>query len=190
MRFNELIKQGFVPLVNYAFKRSQPTNVKMAMRRNLTGYRESVRNYKRILEANEFALNNGGGWLAGLNKAILMVPPDRSQLPCVFDNRDSEADPDESAVSFTRTFATIKPRFVYLLTDGEFHKIGFTTGKPSTRLAALQTGSSRELKLVCEFKGDKEDEARLHELFSPKNVRGEWFDLSREDVEQIRQLFA
>lgn len=70
---------------------------------------------------------------------------------------------------------------VYFISDGEFVKIGKTTGSPECRLASLQTGNPRELTIVgIAFLGTEKGtvlEYWLHGLLKKYRVRGEWFSL-------------
>lgn len=77
--------------------------------------------------------------------------------------------------------------FIYLISDGEFTKIGFTDKKTSIRLGSLQTGNARELKLVGEYatKNRFAEEKRLHNIFKSQHIRGEWFSLTNSDIKMI-----
>lgn len=70
-------------------------------------------------------------------------------------------------------------RMTYLLTDGEFFKIG-TTLAPAERFGKVQLGNAREIVVVAMAIGDREKE--LHDLFDHLRVRGEWFKIDREIV--------
>lgn len=78
-----------------------------------------------------------------------------------------------------------KKGFVYLITDGELFKIGYSANHPSTRLAQCQTGNPNSLSLVGFVNGDLETEKELHRRFAANRVRGEWFSLSATDVKSI-----
>lgn len=54
-------------------------------------------------------------------------------------------------------------------------KIGFTTGDPNKRLAALQSGSPTRLGIYCAIPGSKATEKLFHDTFSPLRLHGEWF---------------
>lgn len=59
-------------------------------------------------------------------------------------------------------------------------KIGYSVD-PRARVAELQTGNPRKLRLLGFIKGTIEDEARLHQRFIKDNVNvGEWFRPSDE----------
>lgn len=55
---------------------------------------------------------------------------------------------------------------IYIISDGEHHKIGYTAGDPKDRLQMLQVGSSRALVLVTTLPGEMPDEKRLHTRFA------------------------
>lgn len=65
---------------------------------------------------------------------------------------------------------------VYLISDGEYTKVGFSTD-PEKRLKQLQTAHPKKLKLVGLFEADREVETLLHEELTDHHVRGEWYDL-------------
>lgn len=68
--------------------------------------------------------------------------------------------------------------YVYIIQDGQFFKIGSTKNNPHKRLAELQTGNPRELRMhywarLSNYKGW---EIHLHERLSEfGHIRGEWF---------------
>lgn len=64
--------------------------------------------------------------------------------------------------------------YVYLISDGTAVKVGYSV-KPEARVRELQTGSSRELRLLGKFAGSEQDEARLHQEFFEDNLILEWF---------------
>lgn len=80
-------------------------------------------------------------------------------------------------------------RKLYLISDGEFVKIGVSSD-PEYRKSILQIGSSRELSLLASFSGAEKEEKELHKKFAEKHERGEWFKLSSEDVLFIFGFFA
>lgn len=72
---------------------------------------------------------------------------------------------------------------IYVISDGEHYKIGYTAGEPRERLKTLQTGNPRRLSLVGTFFGDRAVEAALHARFSTIRVVGEWFALTVADFD-------
>lgn len=75
-------------------------------------------------------------------------------------------------------------RRVYLISNGLHIKIGVSID-PRSRMEALQTGSSLPLVLVQDMEGGFDLEARLHARYKDQRVRGEWFALDPQDVEEI-----
>ena len=74
--------------------------------------------------------------------------------------------------------------FTYAIADGDgLIKIGIACDVEA-RLAILQTGNARELRVVGVMDGNHENQ--LHERFASYRVRGEWF----KDVDEIRAAFA
>jgi superfamily I DNA/RNA helicase len=65
-------------------------------------------------------------------------------------------------------------------------KIGFTRRRVRERLAEGQTFAAGQLTLLVETFGSIEDETRLHRLFAPYRIRGEWF----EYAPAIRELVS
>lgn len=74
---------------------------------------------------------------------------------------------------------------IYLLTDGELFKIGYSSDHPSGRLRSCQTGNARELSIVASIRGPQSVEKTIHRMFAAKRVRGEWFALSDSDIDTI-----
>jgi hypothetical protein len=74
---------------------------------------------------------------------------------------------------------------IYLIGDGKYVKIGYTSGDVSKRLSNLQVGSVAELTVLSQFPGERDDEARLHAEFSDRRVAGEWFILTPDEVAGI-----
>lgn len=61
----------------------------------------------------------------------------------------------------------------------EYVKVGFSTN-PQARVAELQTGNPRPLKLISMKEGTLEDEAALHAKYIKENVLQEWFRPTKE----------
>ena len=71
-----------------------------------------------------------------------------------------------------------------------FHKIGISN-KPEYREKTLQS-EKPTIELVCHKlfptrKISESIEKALHESFKDKRLRGEWFDLSEEDISNIKK---
>jgi DNA-binding XRE family transcriptional regulator len=63
---------------------------------------------------------------------------------------------------------------VYFIRQGEFIKIGFTES-PLKRLSQLQTANPTNLEVLLIIDGERDLEAKYHELFKDHAHRGEWF---------------
>jgi len=75
----------------------------------------------------------------------------------------------------------LKGECVYFITDGQAVKIGKTKYHPCSRLAQLQTGNPRELKLITVAYTNPqiygmEIESFFHSVFRDHRIRGEWYD--------------
>lgn len=80
-------------------------------------------------------------------------------------------------------------RRVYVITDGEFIKIG-SAKYVFARLDNLQVGSPRQLNLMLNLPGGARHERELHEWFGADKVRrkGEWFNPSIELTNYIASV--
>jgi len=88
-----------------------------------------------------------------------------------------------------------KETWVYLIKDNftGYHKIGFSRD-PLTRLRNLSKEPtllpvSLEFSLIQAWWGNTEDERFLHKQFTNQRKRGEWFDLTDEDIANIHTYF-
>ena len=79
---------------------------------------------------------------------------------------------------------------VYLMKNARngYIKIGFTKNKPEFREKTFQS-EEPEVELIKDWKGTMLDEEKLHEKFTDKRLRGEWFDLNADDIKQIEEYF-
>lgn len=70
-------------------------------------------------------------------------------------------------------------------------KIGFTSGKASDRLVAIQIGNPSTLEVLWAEAGDRALEGKLHVTFRPFSLRGEWFDFRGLDpVGEVQTAIA
>lgn len=79
-----------------------------------------------------------------------------------------------------------KPQFLYVITDGEFLKIGISNA-PKERLRALQHGNVKELRCIYVVQYEIEAaiiEQYLHSKLEDYNIRGEWFYTSLARVKE------
>lgn len=79
---------------------------------------------------------------------------------------------------------------VYLMTDGEFHKIGRTGGDVQKRLSTIQSGNAREITLLetspyLTYRESIHLEKVLHTNWGKKRVRGEWFKLNKTNLADV-----
>lgn len=77
---------------------------------------------------------------------------------------------------------------VYVIKNVNYYKIGFASNL-NDRLNTLQTSTPFTLRVVvfipCSINKAAQLESKLHQLFSDKNKRGEWFNLSHIDIKRI-----
>jgi len=80
--------------------------------------------------------------------------------------------------------------FVYLMTDSAngLTKIGFSKN-PKVRERTLQS-EKPSTALLDYWPGNSEKEKTLHGIFAGKRIRGEWFNLSQDDIAFISNFFA
>lgn len=90
---------------------------------------------------------------------------------------------------------TREPCYVYLMKDttNGFHKIGISN-KPEYRERTLQS-EKPTIDLICAKKYPsrliaESIESALHKAYGEKRLRGEWFDLSQKDVNDIIQSLS
>ena len=78
--------------------------------------------------------------------------------------------------------------FVYVMQNRRngFFKIGFSK-KPSFREKTLQS-EEPEVEMIFAYKGTIELEKKIHDKYSRKRIRGEWFSLNEEDLESIKLM--
>lgn len=78
---------------------------------------------------------------------------------------------------------------IYVIKAGEFYKIGYTSGrKLEPRMSSMQTSNPYTLEAIGLWRGTESDEAALHAYYAHRRVRGEWFALTVDDVERIREI--
>lgn len=77
---------------------------------------------------------------------------------------------------------------VYLITDGEFVKIG-VAGNVNTRMHDLQIGNPKKLCIILyeKIKNAYKIEKLLHEKYKDKRMVGEWFDIL-DEVKEIKSI--
>ena len=81
--------------------------------------------------------------------------------------------------------------FIYAIgTTESRQKIGYS-GNPEERLKTLQTGNPETLHLHYQFEIDEEIaekyERFIHREYNHKRVKGEWFNMTPEEVKALLQ---
>lgn len=69
---------------------------------------------------------------------------------------------------------------IYFISDGEFLKIGITSGRVKNRIVALQTGNPKKLSIISSVSINDELSALkieriIHSIFKEHRASGEWF---------------
>lgn len=79
--------------------------------------------------------------------------------------------------------------YIYIIQYGadDIYKIGISKNDPYNRLSCMQTGTPTELILIGTYfvKHYRKEEYILHEYLKPKAVRGEWFKLSKSELNDL-----
>lgn len=78
--------------------------------------------------------------------------------------------------------------YVYIITEGEGrYKIGYTKKSVESRIKSLQTGNPNQLSLVKyhEVYMPSRIETMLHNYYKDCLVKGEWYDLSSDQIEEF-----
>lgn len=65
--------------------------------------------------------------------------------------------------------------FISDMSDDGPIKVGMTKGNPFARMAELQTGNPRRLRILGVMRGDADLERLFHRLFARGRLSGEWF---------------
>ena len=85
-------------------------------------------------------------------------------------------------------FEKKKSGFVYLMLEDAFGyvKIGISYN-PHSRLSSLQTACPQNITLLGTLKTNdaRRVETDLHERYADKHHRGEWFNLSNDDIKEL-----
>ena len=76
--------------------------------------------------------------------------------------------------------------FIYIVECGKYYKIGITLDIKN-RMGSIQTDNPHKLRLIfCQKTIEYQNlEAYCHNRFKDKRIRGEWFELTIEDVKEI-----
>jgi hypothetical protein len=78
---------------------------------------------------------------------------------------------------------------IYLMIDNNtgYYKIG-RSKNPKIRESTLQS-EKPTIQMIFNIEGKVHDEKALHDMYSDKRIRGEWFDLNGSDIIQIKKYF-
>ena len=78
---------------------------------------------------------------------------------------------------------------VYLvgIPEDNLYKIGWTKGEIDKRIAPLQTGNPKKIEVIHLFESDHHVklESWVHRQYMGKRMEGEWFELTKEDVDNF-----
>lgn len=122
------------------------------------------------LQADRDLIRHGEYWL--LTYALTVEGTEAVQLP-----------PNQTPV---------KPGYVYVLKGPQgYYKIGKTVS-PDNRIATfgIELPFDVEYELVVKVEDYHSAERRLHERYANKRVRGEWFALTKEDLQEMRGIYG
>lgn len=69
------------------------------------------------------------------------------------------------------------------------YKIGYTRREISMRIKEFKTGNASEFYIVDSYqsKWGSKIEAQLHKHLRTKKISGEWFNLSKEDIDHFKE---
>lgn len=82
---------------------------------------------------------------------------------------------------------------VYFISDGTYIKIGISMNLRN-RFSELQTSNANKLKALCVMPCKNRQqmqkyESILHKRFADKNIRGEWFLITPEDIKDFKSEY-
>jgi hypothetical protein len=81
----------------------------------------------------------------------------------------------------------MKDTYIYLVSDGEFIKVGISTNV-GRRIKQLQTGNGKRLYLLGYYKGSIAEESFIHHHFKRLNL--EWMYATEELIEYANSHFT
>lgn len=81
--------------------------------------------------------------------------------------------------------------WVYFIKGNNLYKIGVTCGNPNYRFNSIRTMSPIEILPVYLIPTNKpyELESELHKKFKDKRKQGEWFELSSDDIQIVKDNY-
>ena len=101
---------------------------------------------------------------------------------------DNDRNTFEKKVAKKRTRRPKEHRVYFIhMENSSLFKIGFTACNVNSRLKALQTGCPYRLSIyetvTCTTPAVLEK--HLHECFSPRHVRGEWYNMTKTEIDDL-----
>lgn len=95
---------------------------------------------------------------------------------------------DDSELATVTNAEISRLGFVYVMQNRRngLFKIGFSKN-PSFREKTLQS-EEPEVEMIFAYKGSIEIEKKIHDRYSKKRIRGEWFSLREEDLASIELM--
>jgi len=79
---------------------------------------------------------------------------------------------------------------VYFINSESNHvKIGWTEDCIYKRLQVLQSSNPEHLEILYLIEGSQKQEKELHIHFKDKKIRGEWFNITKKEIEEILCAF-
>jgi hypothetical protein len=78
------------------------------------------------------------------------------------------------------------------INSATLYKIGSTRRRLDARIKELQTGCPDELMLVHSISTTHPEklEKEIHSRYAHKRLKGEWFELEKEDLELIKDIYG
>ena len=97
----------------------------------------------------------------------------------------------QSRIDYNNYIKRQKPKketYIYLMIDHNtgYYKIG-RSKNPKFREKTLQS-EKPTIEMIHKFKANSSKESDLHKKYADKRIRGEWFNLSKEDVNYIKSI--
>jgi hypothetical protein len=94
---------------------------------------------------------------------------------------------DEEEIARPQSTRRQRSGFVYLMHNRRngYFKIGFTSRTPEFRESTLQA-EDPDIEVLASVEGTTDDEVALHHRFRDFRLRGEWFELPKSVVKDLR----
>ena len=115
-----------------------------------------------------------------LNYNLQMTNQNFEQSVYVKNLKEIETLPEKGSNNFTKVYVMIDKNTGY-------YKIG-RSKNPRIREKTLQS-EKPTIEILHVYDAKVKNEKELHDLFSTKRIRGEWFDLNGSDIETIKNFF-